>query len=403
MLAPESDGVSPCTVVIEPTSRCNLNCPGCYAKSTASGEDMSYEMLRRTVAEAQAMGATLITLTGGEPFLRESKDRAITRLAEEFPALGFLVYTNGLLIDEQIAGRLGRLGNVFPAISIEGGEKETDARRGPAYYSQTHKVRRMLAEREVLYGFSATVTSQNVELVASEKFLDRRIAEGDLFGWYFLLQPIGRNPDVKLMVTPRQRAHLRAQILSFRARGKPIFLGDFWNDGPFVRGCIAGGRYYFHIYANGDISPCVFSPVACGNIHDVLSGHGEYTSLRDFVIRHPFFRGYREKQKEVKDWRAPCLLIDHPEKFRALCAEQHWYPAKNMPEGYLDGEIGRAVDETSRSWKSALSALGPERDPDLERASDEWHAWRELTTTRAVPVHARSQQHQEVCNETQHL
>jgi len=249
ILAPESDGVSPCTVVIEPTSRCNLNCPGYYAKSTRYGEDMSYDVLRGAVAEVQAMGTTLITLTGGEPFLRECKDNAVTRLAEEFPALGFLVYTNGLLTDEQIANRLGRLGNVFPAISIEGGEEESDARRGPAYYSETHRVRRLLAEREVMYGFSVTVTSQNAELAASQEFMDRRIAEGDLFGWYFLLQPIGRNPDVKLMVTPEQRAHLRDQIRRFRARGEPIFLGDFWNGGPFVRGCIAAGRYYFHIYA----------------------------------------------------------------------------------------------------------------------------------------------------------
>src|ERR1035437_9507828 len=32
--------VSPCTVVIEPTDRCNLACPGCYAKSTHDGSDL---------------------------------------------------------------------------------------------------------------------------------------------------------------------------------------------------------------------------------------------------------------------------------------------------------------------------------------------------------------------------
>ena len=357
-LARTSDHVAPSTVVLEPTSRCNLNCPGCYAKSTNLGEDMSYEALRDTVAEVQAMGTTLITLSGGEPFLREQRDQAVTRLAAEFPDLGFLVYTNGTLIDDPVAERLGRLGNVFPAISIEGGEEESDARRGKTYYSRTHRVRRLLADYEVMYGFSATVTSQNAELIAREAFVDERIAQGDLFGWYFIIQPIGRAPDTSLMVTPQQRARLRDTILGARVQGKPIFLGDFWNDGPFVQGCMAGGRNYFHIYANGDISPCVFSPVACGNMHDILSGKSEYRSLGDFMIRHPFFRGFRDKQEEITDWRAPCMLIDHPDKFRALCAQGHWYPAKNMPQGYLDGDIAHEIDRISCSWCRHLS------DPD---------------------------------------
>jgi len=357
--AQQQAGVTPCTVVVEPTSRCNLNCPGCYAKSTSQGEDMSYEILRDTIAECRDMGATLITLSGGEPFLRERQDRAITRLAAEFPDLGFLTYTNGLLIDEAVARQLGEVGNVFPAISVEGGEVESDRRRGSGYYRRTSAARRLLAAHEVMYGFSATVTRQNLDLVVSEKFIDERIAEGDLFGWYFLLQPIGRNPDVNLMVTAEQRAHMREQLYRFRAEGKPIFIGDFWNDGQFVAGCMAGGKYYFHIYANGDISPCVFSPVACGNMHDILAGRSEYTSLGDLVMRHPFFRGFREQQRKIHDWRAPCVLIDHPQLFRELCQRYagQWYPAKNMPEGYLDGEIAQALDEISQAWQERLRSL----------------------------------------------
>ena len=91
-------------------------------------------------------------------------------------------------------------------------------------------------------------------------------------------------------------------------------------------------------------------------MHDILAGtSSDYRSLRDLVIRHPFFRGYREKQKEVNDWRAPCLLIDHPKKFRELCAREDWYPRKNMPDDYLDGDIARAIDETSSEWQSALA------------------------------------------------
>ena len=168
-----------------------------------------------------------------------------------------------------------------------------------------------------------------------------------------------------MLVTPDQRARLRDQVYKWRDQGKPIFLGDFWNDGGLVGGCIAGGRFYFHIYANGDISPCVFAPIACGNIQDVFSGKSEYHSLAEFVNRHPFFLKFREKQKEISDRRAPCLLMDNPEKLRELCAHAPWYPANNMPQGYLDGDIGRAMDVCATSWRQALRGL--ERIPECVR------------------------------------
>ncbi len=361
---------TPCTVVIEPTSRCNLNCPGCYSKSTRQGHDMSYELLQATVRECAEMGTTLITLSGGEPFLREKEDQAITRLARTFPDLGFLVYTNSLCIDEAIAERIGEAGNVFPAISVEGTARLSDARRGAGYYKNALTVRHMLAKNEVMYGCSVTATRKNAEYVVSEDFIDLRIEEGDMFAWYFLVQPIGRSPRTDLMITADQRAHMREQLYRFRSEGKPIFIGDFWNDGQFVEGCLAGGQYYFHIYAHGDISPCVFAPVACGNMADILSRKGEYKSLTDFVERHPFFVGFREKQREVSDHRAPCMLIDHPEKFRELCAKHPWYAAINMPEGYLDGQIAADVAQTAQEWQEKLMEMPV--IPDSVRHSAIW-------------------------------
>ncbi len=350
---------TPCTVVIEPTDRCNLKCPGCYAKSSSDGYDLPFEQMVQVVEQVIDMGVTLITISGGEPFLREKADRTITRLAEMFPNQGFLIYTNGTLIDDEIADRLAKAGNVFPAISVEGFEHQTDRRRGRGIYEQNRQVRRRLAERGVMVGFSATVTRENAEAIASDEFIELRIAEGDLFGWFFLLQPIGRAPRPDLMVTAEQRALLREAVNRWRAQGRPIFLGDFWNDGPFVGGCIAGGRYYFHIYANGDISPCVFSPIAVGNLFDIIEGRSEFKSLDDFVQHHPFFVAFRAKQKEVTDRAAPCMLIDNPEVIRDLCSRFEYRPAKNMPPGYLDGEIAREIDRRAAEWKAKVPTLPP--------------------------------------------
>ena len=364
--AEQANRPSPITVVIEPTDRCNLSCPGCYAKSARDGCDLSYEHLAAIVQEVTNMGVSIITVSGGEPFLREKSDWALTRLAERFPDRGFLVYTNGTMIDEKIADRLAVVGNIFAAISVEGFEHQTDARRGRGIYEANRLARKLLADRGVLAGFSATITRENVESICTDDFLELRIAEGDMFGWFFLINPIGRSPRTDLMVTAEQRSMLRDAIYRWRAEHRPVLLGDFWNDGPVVGGCIAGARYYFHIYANGDISPCVFSPVACGNIFDIINGKSPYKTLAEFVEKHPMFVAFRKAQKGITDRARPCLLIDNPEIFRALCREHPHRPARNMPPSYLDGEIARAIDERAAEWKCFCAEKLPPLPSQLE-------------------------------------
>jgi MoaA/NifB/PqqE/SkfB family radical SAM enzyme len=371
--ATQNDGrVSPCTVVIEPTDRCNLHCPGCYAKSSSQGHDLPYEKLEQIVRQTIDMGVTLVTISGGEPFMREREDRSITRLARTFRNRGFLVYTNGTMIDEPIARRLGQAPNVFPAISVEGFEHQTDARRGSGIYAQNRRAREYLARHGVMTGFSATLTRENVESICTDGFIDLRIEEGDLFGWFFLLQPIGRSPRPDLMVTADQRAMLRETINRWRAEKRPIFLGDFWNDGHLVEGCIAAGRYYFHIYANGDISPCVFSPVSCGNIFDIIQGRSQYESLDDLVQRNPVFRAFRDEQDQVTDRARPCMLIDHPEAFRRVARMHGCKAARNMGADYLEGPTAEIIDEISRQWRWKVPYLSP-LPSDAAAAASELH------------------------------
>jgi MoaA/NifB/PqqE/SkfB family radical SAM enzyme len=343
------------TVVIEPTDRCNLACPGCYSAAGERGHDLPFETMVRVVEDAIGMGATLITISGGEPFLRERADGAVTRLASRFPGHGFLVYTNGTLIDDTIAARLGRLGNVFPAISVEGSQRDTDARRGGGVYGAGRSAREALAREGVMTGFSVTVTRENAGAVSADAFLDRRIADGDLFGWFFLLQPIGRSPRPDLMVTAGQRLGLREAVLRWRKAGRPVFLGDFWNDGDLAGGCLAGGRYYFLVRASGDVSPCVFAPVTCGNVFDIGGPAGEYQNLQDLVVRHPAFVAFRAEQARVSDRATPCLLIDHPDALRRVARATGCGRAANMPAGYLDGAIADALDRGAREYRLLLS------------------------------------------------
>lgn len=98
------------------------------------------------------------------------------------------------------------------------------------------------------------------------------------------------------------------QIRKFRET-KPIFTMDFWNDGEYVHGCIAGGRYYLHINANGDIEPCAFIHYSDSNIHD--------KTLVE-AYQSPLFMQYHDNQPFNNNHLRPCPLLDNPGALTAI-------------------------------------------------------------------------------------
>lgn len=117
----------PWTILMDPTSACNLKCTGCWAAEYGHRMSMDFETLDRIIAEAKDLGVYMFIFSGGEPLVRK-KD--IIRLCEKHPECYFLAFTNGTLIDEAFADEMLRVGNFAPAISVEGYEEETDMQQG---------------------------------------------------------------------------------------------------------------------------------------------------------------------------------------------------------------------------------------------------------------------------------
>ena len=98
-------------------------------------------------------------------------------------------------------------------------------------------------------------------------------------------------------------------------------MADFWNDGPIVRGCMAGGRMYFHVNANGDVEPCVFAHFAVDNINDK-------TLLE--ALQSDFFKAIRDNIPYEGNMLRPCMIIDRPDLSRDYCSR---FGAKATHEG----------------------------------------------------------------------
>jgi len=300
----ETYGFSPpFAMILSPTLNCNLRCKGCYTLGYGMRHELSYETAEKVLKECEELGISIVTVLGGEPLVYPH----LFRMLEGHPNITFQVYTNGTLVTRDIAKRFRDL-NTIVVISNEGYEAETDQWRGKGVYKKILKAFELLTDERVLVGSSATVTSKNVEVVASEEFVDRMIGLGSFIQMYFLYMPVNGQSDFSLLVTPEQRDLLRRKVMEFR-RTKPLFFVAFWNDGPHVEGCIAAGRKYFHVNAMGDIEPCVYTHIATHNVRD--------TSLRE-ALMSPLFRAIRERQPHNENHLRPCMIIDNPEIAREI-------------------------------------------------------------------------------------
>lgn len=221
------------------------------------------------------------------------------------------VVINGTLIDDAFADEMLRVKNLVPAISIEGFEEATDFRRGKGTYRKVIEAMTRLKERKLLFGISCCYTSKNVEVIGSEEYFDSMIDMGAKFAWLFTYMPIGAAAVPELIATAEQRKFMYEQIHKFR-KTKPLFTMDFWNDGDAVGGCIAGGRGYCHINANGDMEPCAF-------IHYSDSNIKEKTLLECY--QSPLFMAYRRSQPFNDNMLRPCPVLDNPGRLTQIVEE----------------------------------------------------------------------------------
>lgn len=295
----------PFTILIDPTTACNKKCIGCWAADYNKALNLSYDELDRVFTQGKELGIYFYIMTGGEPLVRKND---ILKLAEKHNDCVFMFFTNGTLIDQQFCDDICKVGNLVPTISVEGFDDATDARRGEGSWKDITRAMALMKENRIPFGFSTCFTTNNCDSVLSDEFMDMMIDMGAYFSWYFTFMPIGCGTDTSLMANPDQREKLYRTIRGWRSN-KAIFNMDFWHDAEYVGGCVAGGRRYCHINANGDVEPCVFCHYSSANIKDV--------SLLE-ALGQPLFLEYQKNQPFNENQFRPCPILDNAPKISEM-------------------------------------------------------------------------------------
>lgn len=335
----------PTFLTISPTKKCNLCCKGCYAASSAKNDNtLPFDTLDRILQEKhEEWGSHFTVISGGEPLMYRSEGKDFLDMLRRHPDDYFMMYTNGTLIDRDMAQRLADVGNISPAISVEGWERETDARRGKGVFRKIQQAMEAMRRAGVPFGISLTATRENAEIILSDELMDYYFQEqGAIYGWIFQYMPIGRGFTLDNMVTPEQRKWLLQRELDMIVKQRR-FLVDFWNGGILTVGCIGAGRSggYFYIDWDGNIAPCAFFPYFLDNVHNLYRENRTLTE----VLFSNYFKSIRKWQADyvqkgrpgaVKNLFIPCPMRDHHSFAYQTILEHHAKP--------LDQEAAMALE-----------------------------------------------------------
>ncbi|MGA2977214.1 MAG: SPASM domain-containing protein [Spirochaetia bacterium] len=161
-------------------------------------------------------------------------------------------------------------------------------------------------------------------------------------------------------------------------RGRlPIFLADFWNDGPAVGGCLAGGRLYVHILNSGRVEPCVFAHFGVDNIR-------EKTILE--AANSPFFQSIRKRfpYNRSGNLMRPCMIIDTPRVLREAVAENVALQGHEHSEDIIrDPRVIEWVDRYAERFRELTD---PEWERVINDSKNRWYrngvAYRSLFASR---------------------
>jgi heme b synthase len=275
----------------ELTRECNLACVHCRASSECGpypGELTTDECLR-VMDEIATESKPIIILTGGEPLLRPD----IFDLARHGSDKGFrmVMATNGTLITEETIKKMKASGIQRISISLDGPDEEThDAfRKVNGAFQGSLRGIEMAKKGRLEFQINTTITQANLHLIA--EILHLAVVLGAKAHHLFFLVPTGRGKELQdqeisasdyektLHWFDEQRDQVPLQlkatcaphyyrILRQRARKerKKITPRESGLD-AMTRGCLGGISFCFISHV-GQVQPCGYLEVTCGNVRE---------------------------------------------------------------------------------------------------------------------------------------
>ena len=288
----------PPLMIMSITDRCNLNCAGCYARTIhpEPETEITDARLFELGDEAEELGISIILVAGGEPLLRP----VFFELAECHPRILFLVFTNGLLINDETLAKFESTRNLIPMLSLEGQQMETDLRRGNGIYRMVEQKMDLLRQRGLFFGTSLTLTRSNYDLITTIGFQQNLNSLGSRVSIFVDYVPV--KPDTEDLLLTSEQKHSEPFWMRGLKDSLPGLFLSLPGEEEQYGGCLAGGRGFIHVNPHGRLEACPFAPYSDTDLSRM--------SLKE-ALGSELMRVIRENANKLSESRGGCALWEN--------------------------------------------------------------------------------------------
>ena len=248
------------TVELALLADCNSNCKVCYAADTKRQDEtyLSVEEYRRIWREAAALGAFTVTLSGGEPTLREDLFDIISVLEPRHTILALV--TNASNLTRSYLTDLKRAGVGTVHFSLDGADEETnDAFRGlPGHY------RKVIASIEQAKALGITVCLSTIVKHGGMDKMQEMVQLARAYEIGIVFSPAcvsGRSEEDEDILLSAQEWEQVLRTMKVHPR-----IRTDWTINLSLRQECPGGREKIGISCYGDVVGCGMNPISFGNI-----------------------------------------------------------------------------------------------------------------------------------------
>lgn len=296
----KGDPFFPAFVMISITESCNLSCSGCWV-SGGGKKSLSLEQLDGIITSCKKKGSFFFGILGGEPLMY----KGLLDIIEKHSDCYFQLFTNGILLTEQVAMRLKKLGNVTPLISIEGLKEESDVRRGKNdVYDRTLAGVRACRKAKLIFGASASICKSNYDELVNREYMELLAKEGAHYLWYYIYRPVGADPNAANALDKDQVLEFRKFMVEQRKDAPLFIIETYWDDKGNAL-CPGATGMSHHISPSGAIEFC--PPIQMAK--DFINEDG--SNLIELFENSEFLADFRKMTAESS---RGCILLEDPEK-----------------------------------------------------------------------------------------
>jgi len=257
-------------VVIELTSRCNLNCQHCFDGRHTGDGDLKIEIIAKVLQSARAHGFDRLSFTGGEPTMHP-RFSEILKMSYD-AGYSFGIVTNGWNFPEMYETLLPfREQFTVATFSLDGAKEEThDRLRRKGSYRRVMKAVSICVVKDIPFTFNTVITSQNCgELKEMVELATKLGSQGLRFGH---LMPTPLTIAGNLEISPAERKETDATICQLqKSFHMPIVMAPGCHTAELFP-CAPLKMQEYNIDWRGNLTMCCH-----------LSGHGDGTGDEDVI------------------------------------------------------------------------------------------------------------------------